>query len=186
MSSTTTPTSIEEPESALVSNDEQLPCQRLTDFTSEDANRMWSIANDDVMGGRSLGEDTLIFEGEINTNGGGFASVRVPLSPDLLAAHDRVVLRVRPDGRSYTLDLDDSLSSRDRRVSHWAPIQVDSPGEWQTVSVGFDEFVPTLFGRRVDDVAFRNDLASGLRLILSDGIDGPFRLEVDWIEFCPG
>lgn len=174
-----------------MSNDENLDCFRFTDFTSDDDNLTWQIANDDVMGGRSLGglsivDETLIFEGELNTDGGGFASVRVPVAPDLMAAHDRVVLRIRPDDRAYILDLDDNLSSRDPRVSHWGSIETGTPGEWQTVSVSFDDLVPTLFGRRVEDVGFRNDLASGLRLIISDGIDGPFRLEIDWIEFCPG
>ena len=77
-----------------------------------------------------------------------------------------------------------NLASRDRRVSHRAPIEFGAPDEWQTVSVSFDDFFPAIFGRPIDDLAFRKDLASRMGLMISDGVDGPFRLEIDWIDLC--
>jgi hypothetical protein len=173
----------------MTQDDEQTRCQRLTDFSSAELNQRWSVVNDNVMGGRSLGRlafdaGILIFEGEIDTDGGGFSSLRFPLEPKALVEHDRIEFRARPDGRSYMVTFDDNLASRDRRVSHRAPIEFQARGEWQTVSVAFDDLFPAIFGRPIDDLAFRKDLASRMGLMISDGIDGPFRLEIDWIDLC--
>lgn len=166
-----------------------LPCYRLTDFDSLAANQRWRVVNDDVMGGRSLGGlsfdvGTMVFAGEIDTVGGGFSSVRLPLEPQALVPYDRIVLRVRPDQRDYLVTFDDDLVSRDRRVSHRAPIELQSPGIWQTVSVSFDDLFPAVFGRPLHSLPFRKDLATRMGLMIADGIDGPFRVEIGWIELC--
>jgi len=164
-------------------------CRRLTAFDDDAANSRWQVVNDDVMGGRSDGglafeDGAPVFEGDINTNGGGFSSLRLPLEPGALVGPDRIELRGRPDGRSYMITFDDDLPSRDRRVSHRSPIAFDGTGEWQTASVAFDDLFPAIFGRPIEDLPFRADLATRLGLMISDGLDGPFRLEVDWIDLC--
>ena len=80
---------------------------------------------------------------------------------------------------------DDDLASGDRRVSHRASNQFGAPGEWQIISVSFDKLSAAIFGRPIDDLPFRKDLASRMELMISDGVDGPFRLEIDWIDLCP-
>ena len=171
-------------------DDERAPCRRLTGFDSDDANQLWLVVNDDVMGGKSLGRlsfegGILIFEGEINTDGGGFSSLRLPLEPLALSSYERIEFRARPDDRSYLVTLDDDRASRDRRVSHRAPIEFGAPGEWQTVSVSFNNLFPAVFGKPIADLPFRKDLATRMGLMISDGVDGPFRLEIDWIDLCP-
>jgi hypothetical protein len=42
-----------------------------------------------------------------------------------------------------------------------------------------------IFGRPIDDLPFRKHLATRMGLLISDGADGPFRLEIDWIDLCP-
>ena len=153
-------------------------------------NQRWSVVNDDVMGGRSHGglsfdAGILIFEGEIDTNGGGFSSLRLPLEPQTLSPYDRIELRARPDDRAYIVTFDDDLASGNRRVSHRAPIEFPAPGQWQTISVSFDELSAAIFGRPIDDLPFRKHLATRMGLLISDAVDGPFRLEIDWIDLCP-
>ena len=174
-----------------MTTDDRAPCHRLTDFDDEASIGLWAVVNDDVMGGRSHGScsieaGTLVFEGEIDTRGGGFASVRLSLDPGILEGFGRVELRARPDDRAYLVTFDDGPSSRQRRVSHRAPIEFRSSGEWQVVTVVFSDLFPAVFGRPIDDLPFRGDLATRLGLMISDGVDGPFRLEVDWIDLCPG
>ena len=174
----------------MPSDDDRPPCRRLTDFDSADANQQWLVVNDDVMGGKSLGQlsfgtGTLIFGGEINTDGGGFSSVRLPLQPQTLSNHDRIEFRARPDDRSYTLILDDDRPARSRRVSHRAPIGFEPAGEWQTVSVSFTDLFPAALGKPIDDLPFRKDLVTRMGVMISDATDGPFQLEIDWIELCP-
>jgi NADH dehydrogenase [ubiquinone] 1 alpha subcomplex assembly factor 1 len=176
-------------------------CVRLAEFTSEEANSKWVVVNDDVMGGRSRGglrfltdtgpSDTgpsawLRFEGAINTDGGGFSSLRLPLEPDTLNDFDRVVFRAKADGRVYMVTFDDNLPGRDRRVSHRSVIPFDGANEWQEVSVRFEDLFPAVFGRPVDDLPFRPDLATRMGLMISDGVDGDFALDIDWIDLCEG
>ena len=163
--------------------------RRLTDFDADDANRRWSVVDDDVMGGRSLGRlsfeaGTLIFEGATNTDGGGFSSVRLPLEPRALSPWNSIELRARPDDRVYMVTFDDDRPVGDRRVSHRAPIEFHTPGEWQTVSVPFDELFGAAFGRRIADLPFRKHLATRMGVLIGDRVDGPFRLEIDWIDLC--
>ena len=160
---------------------------RLANFDSDHANQNWQVVNDNVMGvqsqgGLSFDDEIMIFEGDINTNGGGFASLRLPLDAGTLTPFDSVELRARSDQRSYMVTFDDGPSSRKRQVSHRSPMRFDSPGEWQVVSVPFDDLSPAVFGRPIDNMAFRKDLANRMGLMISDGIDGPFRLEIDWID----
>jgi hypothetical protein len=165
-------------------------CLRLTDFSTEAERTAWQTVNDNVMGGRSLGgpefgEGLMVFAGQTNTDGGGFSSLRLPLEPGVLSSFERVSLRVRPDNRTYMITFDDNVSSRDRRVSHRAPIDFDGSFQWQTASVKFADLFPAIFGRPVDDLPFDKNLATRMGIMISDGLDGPFRLEIDWIDACP-
>lgn len=164
-------------------------CERLTDFATNSEQSAWQTVNDNVMGGRSSGgptfaDDLMIFAGDTNTDGGGFSSLRLPLESDALSEFDRVVVRARPDGRKYMITFDDNVSSRDRRVSHRAQLDFAPKDEWQEVSVLFSDLFPALFGRPVDDLPFDKTLATRMGIMISDGGDGPFRLEVDWIDLC--
>ncbi|MDW3218258.1 MAG: CIA30 family protein [Acidimicrobiales bacterium] len=169
--------------------EDQAPRQRLADFESDAGDRRWSVVDDDVMGGRSRGElsfaaGVLTFAGVTDTDGGGFSSVRLPMEPGTLSPFDRIELRARPDDRAYLLTFDDGSASGDRRVSHRAPIEFGTPGEWQTVSISFDDLVPVIFGRPIDDLPFRKELATRTGVLVSDAVDGAFRLEIAWIDLC--
>ncbi|MEO0409302.1 MAG: CIA30 family protein [Cyanobacteria bacterium P01_A01_bin.135] len=165
-------------------------CDRLTDFEASDENESWSVVNDNIMGGRSLGGPefdgaVMTFSGYINTNGGGFSSVRKPLDPSILEPYSRVVLRLKPDGRAYRLIMEDALEARSAPTVHRKNIEFGPAGEWQIVSVAFDQLQPSVFGNPVEAPPFRKDLASRIGLMLNDVGDGPFELEVDWIDLCP-
>jgi len=56
-------------------------CDMFMNFETSDELRQWYAVNDGVMGGLSSGgprfdDGIMIFEGMINTNGGGFSSLR--------------------------------------------------------------------------------------------------------------
>ncbi|MEM1445109.1 MAG: CIA30 family protein [Planctomycetota bacterium] len=166
---------------------------RFTDFTDAAHNARWRMVNDNVMGGRSLGEvafadGVMTFAGSINTNGGGFSSTRIPLEPGVLAEIRELRLRVRSDGRPYRLLVEDDLGTRSRRISHRGVFQLDPSvpaDQWQTVVIALADLIPTWRGNVMNAEPLRRDLADLLGITLSDGVDGPFRLEVDAIEFVP-
>lgn len=166
-----------------------MECAVIADFSSAESNNEWFVVNDNVMGGRSLGDrsfadGTMTFAGAINTNGGGFASIRRALPPDLLSSADRLVLRARSDRRSYMVTLDDSLPGRNQRISFRAPLAFAAVGEWETVTVQLTDFFAAYFGEPIVAEPLRSDLATQVGIMQSDGIDGEFMLEIDRIEAC--
>lgn len=165
-------------------------CRRVDDFDTDDAR--WFVVNDGVMGGRSEGritiEDSVLrFDGTIVTAGGGFTSVRLRLDGDELAGSTRIDLRVRADGRGYGMTYEDDEAIQGRSVSHVAGFAEASPADddgFQTVSLGHDALAPSIFGRLVDAPPFDPDAAREIGIIIADGIDGDFVLDVDWIDAC--
>jgi hypothetical protein len=163
-------------------------CVRLSEFDDQDAN-VWRALNDGVMGGRSSGgpafdDGILTFAGEINTNGGGFSSVRAAPMPEVLAGADHMRLRGRSDGRTYQLIVRDALGGRDRRISFQAVIPFTTVGTWEEVTVAFEDLEASTFGTLVLIDPFVPEQAVELGIQISDGIDGPFSVDVDWMERC--
>ena len=92
---------------------DRVPAARiLSDFAANAEGPRWRTVLDGVMGGRSTGSfeveaGRMAFTGVLNTNGGGFSSVRRP-GRDLKLGQpgeQGIHLRVRGDGRKYTLRL---------------------------------------------------------------------------------
>lgn len=165
------------------------PCTRLTEFETQAELDAWLVVNDDVMGGRSAGaaafaDSVMTFAGTINTDGGGFASLRLPIVEGTLSGVESIRMRVRSDGRSYKLTMRDSLDGRDNRTSHQAPIPSSATGEWDVVEVSLADLEANVFGRSVETEPFVPELANRIGLMMSDGIDGDFAIDVDWIDLC--
>lgn len=158
-------------------------------FDSLDDIQPWQAVNDGVMGGRSSGGPSfnagvMRFAGQINTNGGGFSSVRAYVEPGWLVETSGISLRVRTDGRQYQLTLRSDALYRGRRVAFRADIPKTRAGEWAEVTVPYSEFKPSLFGRSLRGPMFNPLYAQSIGIILADGQDGPFEIEVDWLRAC--
>ena len=161
--------------------------------TPGDATR-WSIVNDGVMGGRSSSDVSIVtppdsapggggmrFAGNLSlANNGGFASVRsAPIGGWDLRADDTFILRVRGDGRTYTLN----LYPDDRRTAF--SFQQDFPtqsGRWIEARLPVSGFVASSYGR--DQPGIRLDPARirSIGILLGDKQPGPFNLIVDSIQ----
>ena len=174
---------------------ENLECQRIEDFGGDAFDR-WVVVNDGVMGGRSIGQlaeaggGVVRFDGTINTNGGGFSLIRTSslrggqsLAESLTDA-EYLRLRVRSaNGRGYELIAEDTNSPS--QIMHFAPIPIDDSGAWAEVVVPLTGLEARAFGNVGIDVApFDLSAVSSIGVILADGIDGPFSLEVDRIGAC--
>jgi hypothetical protein len=155
----------------------------LFDFDSDDRPE-WRVINDGVMGGRSKGyveveDGTLQFTGTLVTQGGGFTSIRAARTADL-EGYDGLELRVRGGGRTFEVEVDDGTRYRGRRVSRRAPFETAE--EWAWVRVPFSALRTTVFGEPVSVPPVDLAEVRGFGLYILDGIDGPFRLEVDAIR----
>lgn len=166
----------------------------------DDLSGEWRTVNDDIMGGRSLGGGTirngaLIFAGSTNTDGGGFASVRASDNAWNLAGFQGLGARVRADGRRYIFHVFTGLNYNTGTVFYRGAFGTDplisaegdalsEDGAWQEVFVAFSDFVPMVRGRAVTGRVEPLDPSKirGIGLMIDDGVDGPFRLETDWIR----
>ena len=159
---------------------------RLFDCAKESAEE-WIVVNDGVMGGvsRSAFVDSdsgyASFQGVMSLeNNGGFASVRNRIASGVLAGQSGLALRIRGDGRSYQLRLRTDLNFDG--IAYRADFATVS-GEWQTITIPFSHFEPTWRGRRPPGAP---PLEAGevqqIGLMVADGIEGPFQLDVEWIQ----
>ena len=157
----------------------------MTIFTFDDTDgAQWTIENDGVMGGRSQGfvevaNGTLVFTGEVVTEGGGFSSVRATRQADL-SGYDGIELRVRGGGRTFELDVDDGTRSRGRDVNRRGPVPTSD--SWETVRVPFASLEESAHGEPVSVAPIDLSAVTSIGIYIIDGNDGPFRLEVDWIR----
>lgn len=159
----------------------------LLDFAGSEVSQAWQAVNDGVMGGVSDGRftisdrETLVFFGTLSLeNNGGFTSVRTKPTALDIEAGDRVVVRVKGDGREYVLNL--YTKSRRMAFSYRAPLPTVRD-EWRDVEIPLADFIPTSFGRRVQGLGpVEPDQINGLGFMLSDKKAGPFALEVAWVK----
>ena len=151
--------------------------------------KAWRSVNDGVMGGRSSGgvkfsENHMVFEGVINTNGGGFSSIRRQVDSNALAQASALKFLVNSDGRTYKATIRTNAAFGWRQVSFQAPLPVTTPGQWEEVFVPYDKLIPSIFGRPVKGVKFESAKIQSIGIIIADGRDGPFALAMKEISTC--
>jgi monofunctional biosynthetic peptidoglycan transglycosylase len=151
----------------------------------EKTGERWRIVNDTVMGGVShsrvfFAGRVLTFEGEISReNGGGFASVKVPLPPTDLSDRDGIALRAEGGGDTFHLRLrtDDGRDGIAYQAGFEAP-----DGGARTLHVPFSAFLPTFRGRVLPNAEPLDPSRIGqIGFLIADGHEGPFRLRVEQI-----
>ena len=152
------------------------------DFSDE--NTAWYPVNDDVMGGVSRGgfsasdEGMGRFMGQLSMrNNGGFSSVRTQITNAALTGYDGVEMRVRGDGRMYTL-----LAAPGNSRGSWQR-NFRSSEDWQTIRVAFEDMELSVRGWRPSSSPTLSGGAIGmLGLLVADKQTRPFSLEIDWIQ----
>lgn len=163
----------------------ELPDKKIIGFSKNDKGN-WQIVNDVVMGGISQGQititdsDTAVFQGKISLeNNGGFASVRTTLGDYLFAGYDGVIIKIKGDGRTYQFNA--RTDDRFDGVFYKSEFQTID-GQWITLKLPFQKFIPTFHGRIVSDAP---ELDPGkirqIGFLIADKKEGPFKLEIEWI-----
>lgn len=157
-------------------------------FGKELSGNNWMVVNDGVMGGLSksqamLLENAILFKGEISLdNNGGFASVRSGLTDLDLSHASQVTIKYRSTGQKVGL----RLIKTDR---FWMPylktFLPTTDWEWKTETLSMEEFseysLEKISQRDLSPSDFKDIIRVGL--IVSNKIEGPFKLEIDYIKF---
>eukprot|EP00667_Euglena_gracilis_P027865 EG_transcript_34923 len=115
--------------------------------------KRWAVVNDGVMGGRSSSSVTdtkegLLFSGDVNVDGGGFASCRARLAGPLAGATGLTITarHVAGDSTRYKLQ----LKAPGFDVPSWQSDFHVAPDHTPTTArLPFSHFVPTFRGRPV-------------------------------------
>jgi len=158
-------------------------------IAGDNAENRWRVVNDNVMGGRSIGgfafeEDHLIFSGSINTNGGGFSSIRANVDEAALAEADGIELRIQGDDRNYKVGFHQGINHRFSSVTYRVPMQYEASDDWQVVRIPFDQAKASWRGQSVRNAPDLDPAKiQWIDLMLSDGRDGEFRLVVESIRW---
>lgn len=153
----------------------------------------WHRLDDGVMGGQSetlhacLDDGSLHFTGQINTNGGGFCSIRSPLSAGLSQDATAIKLRFRGDGKTYKLLLSDGTRSSfgpSKRSPSWQcdiPTKNMDDGE-EEITIPFSSLKPSWGPRSATkeeavqfDAGSMRQIGFMLSLKRSDGSNNPVK-----------
>jgi hypothetical protein len=152
----------------------------------------WFRLDDGVMGGQSetahsSEKDGLHFSGNINTDGGGFCSIRAKMEQGFDKAVTGIKLKMTGDGKTYKFTLSDRNSSTGGPFGRSPNWQVDLPtsGKEQDVIVPFSSLKPAFGGRQSSkpsaeeiakytfDPSSMREIGLMLSLRLSDGSPNP-------------
>lgn len=171
-------------------NAEQGECPMKLSMADNTEISQWRTVLDGVMGGRSTGnrfaqDRHMTFKGSINTNGGGFSSIRRSASRGDMEGAEGLKLRIKQDGRSYRLTFRTSAVFRGRSISYQRPIPQTPSGEWAEVTIPLSNFRTSIFGYEIPAPPFAANDVREIGVILADGIDGPFQIDIAEIS-CVG
>lgn len=158
-------------------------------FDSPAAVRAFRAMDDRVMGGISQSRMRFdaaghaVFEGSVSLEqNGGFASVRATL-PQASAERVRAIrIEVMGDGKRYKLAL--RMGPDTDGVSYQAAFTA-RPGEWQSVELPLETFVPTFRGRTVAAPPLDWQAVRQIGLLIADRQAGPFALGLRRISVLP-
>ncbi len=164
-------------------------CKTLLEHFDGETDNPWQTVNDGVMGGLSdggsvLNNGTLTFSGVTNTNGGGFSSIRMRVAPGLMAGADRLKVHMKRDARIYSMTLRTNATSYRRRIAFRSSLEGAPEGEWGDGILSFDTLRASIWGRAVPDAVFDPSEVVEIGLIIYDGKDGPFEMQLKRIEAC--
>jgi len=171
----------------MIENKSLRQCESRFDFASQTEVENWFPILDGVMGGRSTGarfseNEHMTFKGMINTNGGGFSSLRRALSRRELKGAHSLNLSLRQDGRAYRMTFRTNERFLGRPVSYQLSIPQSSSGVWQDIKLPLKGFRTSVFGREVPAAPFDPAEVREIGFIIADGIDGPFELNIRTIQ----
>ncbi len=160
------------------------------DFGNEKGNvKTWFTITDNVMGGVSTSKldmkgTSILFTGSISfDNNGGFASLRSGFGKYDLSTYDAVRIKFKSQNQKFALTLDNSRN-------WWEPnykyeFQSEQSSDWKTVSFNLADFHEEIIGRKsgnkISNSILKNICQIGI--ITNDKKEGPFSLEIDYIEF---
>lgn len=156
----------------------------LYDF-KEQGKGNWRTEDDVVMGGRSdsqlkMTEDNLAhFSGHVSLeNNGGFCSIHQVVEGDPYTIQNSTSafkLRLNGDGKSY------SFRVRTPNGRHSYAYTFDTSGEWETITIPFEQMEATYHGRQVDVPNYAGAPIVEMQLLIGNKKEQNFEILIERI-----
>ncbi|MCC5920772.1 MAG: CIA30 family protein [Cyclobacteriaceae bacterium] len=157
--------------------------KQLYNFSSDTNTRDWLVVNDGVMGGVSNSQLSLtkeghgLFKGQVSLdNNGGFASIQLRTNFAVSDKHEKIVMRIKGDGKPYEFRLKGSNSQRESYVQPFT-----TSGEWQTIELQIADFYPQFRGRKLNLPNFDFDQITQVSFLIANKKEEYFELLIDWV-----
>ncbi|AFL83641.1 Complex I intermediate-associated protein 30 (CIA30) [Belliella baltica DSM 15883] len=154
------------------------------DFASSKDWTVWEIENDVVMGGKSKSKISrsqsghAIFTGDVSLdNNGGFASMQYHFNPKDISGFEKVIIRLKGDGKEYQFRIKANLKERASYVKTF-----QTTGEWQTIEIPLNKMEPTFRGNMLNQPNFNANQIQEVRFMIGNGKAESFKLEIEKIE----
>jgi len=149
----------------------------------------WYVISDNVMGGVTTSkleysENSMILSGELSLkNFGGFSSVKTRFSDFDLSAYKGLKIRYKASYPKFALTLEDSKNWTYPYYKGHLPNS--KPNTWTETTLYFKDFKEYQIGEPTGDMLEQVKLKKMVRLgiMTTDKKEGPFSIEVDYIEF---
>lgn len=155
----------------------------LFDFNKNANIDSWTIVDDVVMGGSSMGSFGLneegkgVFSGSISLeNNGGFSSVRYRFQAKDISHYKKVILKLKGDGKTYQFRIKDKLNHYYSYI-----ISFNTSGEWEEIEIFFIDMYPSFRGRRLDQANFSSDTIEEIAFLIANKKKENFTLLIDEI-----
>ena len=156
----------------------------ICDFEQVKSLKNWKVVDDTVMGGRSDGgfhlsdEGHGVLSGYVTTeNNGGFSSVRHDFDKMSVKGYQKVVIKLKGDGKNYQFRVKASPSDYYSYIQEFS-----TSGKWEEIVIPLEEMYPSFRGRKLDFSNFSHDFISEVTFLIGNKRKESFELVIDKIE----
>jgi NADH dehydrogenase [ubiquinone] 1 alpha subcomplex assembly factor 1 len=158
--------------------------QVIFDFDKSADIQNWRIVDDAVMGGMSSSTFKLspdghgVFEGTVSLeNNGGFSMVRYQFDKMKVSKDDKIVIKLKGDGKKYELRIKDNSSNYYSYISSFT-----TSGDWQEIEIPLKDMYPSFRGRKLDSPNFSKNYIEDIAFLIGNKKPEKFKLLIDKIE----
>ena len=143
----------------------------------------WTVVNDQVMGGRSMGSLSVnsaghgLFSGTVSLeNNGGFSLVRLECPTTSIEAYTEVVLRLKGDGKRYQFRLKERGTDPHSFVSYFQTSTL-----WEDIRIPLNSLYPVFRGQKLATPPFSGATLEEIGILIGNKSMEDFALEIDAI-----
>lgn len=155
-----------------------MTAQTIINFKENPTTQNWTVVDDVVMGGRSVGKFAISndgygkFYGEVSLeNNGGFSSVRYRMAPLKISPESTLHIKLKGDEKTYQFRV------KAKKQDYYSYITTfKTTGNWQTLQFKLKDLYPTFRGRNLDLPNFDKATIEEFRFLIGNKKPQEFEL----------